>query len=150
MSILLINPAIDLWERGEHTGTFRGFAYSYVTGAKALRHFWTNANFLASLESSAGQLARSLDSLKQEFSAHISAVRQIGLLAGVQLPTREFAGQLQQNCFKRGLIVEFVGSEHNVMKLLPPLTISAAELEEANHILRDALHATVHSIADAA
>ncbi|HEX7288645.1 MAG TPA: diaminobutyrate--2-oxoglutarate transaminase [Candidatus Angelobacter sp.] len=150
MSILLINPALDLWERGEHTGTFRGFTYSYVTGAKALRHFWTNASFLAGLESSASQLAHSLDSLKQEFSAHVSAVRQLGLLAGVQLPTREFAGQLQQNCFERGLIVEFVGSEHNVMKLLPPLTISAGELEEATCILRDALHATVRGTADAA
>jgi diaminobutyrate-2-oxoglutarate transaminase len=151
MSILLINPELDLWERGEHTGTFRGFAYSYVTGAKALRHFWANPDFRTGLESSSRHLARSLDSIKQEFSSHIQAVRQIGMLAGVQLPTREFAGNLQQNCFKRGLIVEFVGSEHNVMKLLPALTISSAELELATQILRDALDATVRSdTADAA
>ena len=49
MSVLLINPALDLWERGEHTGTFRGFTYSYVTGAKALRHFWADELFRAQL-----------------------------------------------------------------------------------------------------
>jgi diaminobutyrate-2-oxoglutarate transaminase len=150
MSVLLINPALDLWERGEHTGTFRGFTYSYVTGAKALRHFWADELFRAQLESSTQKLAESLESLKAEFSSQMLAVRQLGLLAGVELPNRDFAARLQQNCFKRGLIVEFVGSEHNVMKLLPALTINAAELDEATSILRSALRATASSAANAA
>lgn len=143
MSILLINPAVDLWERGEHTGTFRGFAYSYVTGAKAMRHFWSSPDFLAQLESSSSQLSCIIESLKQEFSSHVLATRQIGMLAGLQLPGREFASALQQNCFKRGLVVEFVGPEHDVMKLLPALTITSQELDLGGSIIRDALRATI-------
>ena len=146
MSILLINPALDAWERGEHTGTFRGFTYSYVTGAKALRHFWTNLDFQDDLESLSRHWARSLESLKQEFTDHILAIRQLGMLAGVQLSSRAFAGSLQQNCFLRGLIVEFVGSEHDVMKLLPALTITHDEIDIATDILRNALEDTIRSL----
>jgi diaminobutyrate-2-oxoglutarate transaminase len=44
MSILLIAPHLDVWQPGEHNGTFRGFNYSFVTGRKrssisgAIRH----------------------------------------------------------------------------------------------------------------
>jgi diaminobutyrate-2-oxoglutarate transaminase len=146
MSILLINPALDAWERGEHTGTFRGFAYSYVTGAKALRHFWTNQDFLSDLESLSRHWTRSLESLKEEFPGHVLAIRQLGMLAGVALSSRNFAAGLQQNCFRRGLIVEFVGPEHDVMKLLPALTITHEEIDFATGIIRNALEDTIHNM----
>ncbi len=146
MSILLMNPNLDAWERGEHTGTFRGFTYSYVTGAKALRHFWTNQNFLSDLDSLSRHWTNSLESLKEEFPAHVLAIRQLGMLAGVELSSREFAASLQHHCFQRGLIVEFVGRDHNVMKLLPALTITHEEIESATGILRDALEGTIQTM----
>jgi diaminobutyrate-2-oxoglutarate transaminase len=146
MSVLLMHPDLDAWAPGEHTGTFRGFTYSYVTGAKALRHFWTNPDFLADLESLPRQMAEALHSLQQEFSDHVLAIRQLGMLAGMQLPNSEFADSLQRNCFNRGLIVEFVGPEHNVMKLLPALTISSGEMAAAMGILREAIQDSILSL----
>ena len=68
------------------------------------------------------------------------------MLAGVALSSRNFAAGLQQNCFRRGLIVEFVGPEHDVMKLLPALTITHDEIESATGIIRNALEDTIHNM----
>jgi diaminobutyrate-2-oxoglutarate transaminase len=91
-------------------------------------------------------MAEALHSLQQEFSDHVLAIRQLGMLAGVQLPNSEFADRLQRNCFNRGLIVEFVGPEHDVMKLLPALTISPGEMAAAMGILREAMQDSVLSL----
>jgi diaminobutyrate-2-oxoglutarate transaminase len=139
MSILLIDPALDQWGPGEHTGTFRGFTYSFVTGAKALRHFWGNSDFVCSLSAASAQLQTALQSLKDDFSLQILDVRQIGMLAGIKLRDSEFAVDVQRNCFDRGLIVESVGPDDDTLKLLPPLTISSQELASGIAILRESL-----------
>jgi diaminobutyrate-2-oxoglutarate transaminase len=139
MSILLIDPTLDQWERGEHTGTFRGFTYSYVTGTKALRHFWTNSDFISSMSLISSQLKESLESLKQEFAGHVLEIRQLGMLSGIKLLNSALVASTQRHCFKRGLIIEYVGPNSDTLKLLPPLTISAGELRSGVSILREAL-----------
>ena len=61
---------------------------------------------------------------------------------GIDLGQRggpERAQEVQRRCFERGLIVELCGRHDEVVKLLPPLTTTVAELEEGCGILRDAL-----------
>jgi diaminobutyrate-2-oxoglutarate transaminase len=139
MSILLIDPALDQWDRAEHTGTFRGFTFSHLTGAKALRHFWTSPDFISVLAANGVQLGAGLASLKSEFSGHIHETRQLGMLAGIKLLSASFTKDVQRNCFDRGLIIEFVGPQRDTLKLLPPLTIGSEDLAAGLSILRDAL-----------
>ncbi|MDN5939326.1 MAG: diaminobutyrate--2-oxoglutarate transaminase, partial [Salinisphaera sp.] len=40
LAIVMIRPDLDLWDPGEHTGTFRGNNHAFVTGAAALNEYW--------------------------------------------------------------------------------------------------------------
>ncbi|MGH3940443.1 MAG: diaminobutyrate--2-oxoglutarate transaminase [Pseudonocardiaceae bacterium] len=42
MSMVLIRPHWDVWQPGEHNGTFRGNAHAFVTASVALRKFWSD------------------------------------------------------------------------------------------------------------
>lgn len=143
MSLLLIHPALDQWQRAEHTGTFRGFTFSYVTGAKALRHFWAGPDFSASLTALSTRLGKGLAALKEEFSGHILETRQLGMLSGIKLSSSSLTVEMQSRCFEGGMIVESVGPQRDTLKLLPPLTISPEELDSGISILRDALKKSV-------
>lgn len=41
MALLLVRPELDAWQPGEHSSTFRGFNPAFVTGAAALRTYWS-------------------------------------------------------------------------------------------------------------
>jgi diaminobutyrate-2-oxoglutarate transaminase len=145
MSLLLINPALDIWSPGEHTGTFRGFNYAFVTGAAAMRHFWQDPQFLRSLDARSGQMKEFLDLLAREFQTQIPVVRHVGMVAGIKLPGPEFASRLLHACRDRALMVETVGPGDDTLKLLPPLTVSREELDTGLNILWDAFIAVSRS-----
>src|SRR5690606_29528172 len=42
MAITLIRPELDIWEPGEHNGTFRGISPAFVTAAESIRTYWAD------------------------------------------------------------------------------------------------------------
>jgi diaminobutyrate-2-oxoglutarate transaminase len=44
MSLVLIRPEIDIWQPGEHTGTFRGNNLAFITATQAL-NYWQDDIF---------------------------------------------------------------------------------------------------------
>lgn len=42
MALTLLKPHLDIWEPGEHNGTFRGNNLAFVTARAALEHYWNN------------------------------------------------------------------------------------------------------------
>ncbi|MGH8975062.1 MAG: aspartate aminotransferase family protein, partial [Acidimicrobiia bacterium] len=66
-------------------------------------------------------------------------VRGVGLMIGVELADREDAEAVQARCLAAGLIVLICGPGENVLRLIPPLTVTDAEMEQALSILVDAL-----------
>jgi len=49
LTIVLIKPELDIWQPGEHTGTFRGNSLAFVSAAKALE-YWKNDGFSNSIK----------------------------------------------------------------------------------------------------
>jgi acetylornithine/N-succinyldiaminopimelate aminotransferase len=47
------------------------------------------------------------------------------------------AKEVQQNCTKAGLLINAIGD--NILRLLPPLTVSDSEIDEGIHIIKDLL-----------
>jgi 4-aminobutyrate aminotransferase len=62
-------------------------------------------------------------------------VRGVGLMIGVELRDAAVAADVQQRCLADGLIVLTCGPGENVLRLIPPLTISDDELEHGLGIL---------------
>ncbi len=139
MSLLLIKPELDIWEPGEHTGTFRGNQLAFVGGAAALEYREIN-----NLE----QEVKSKESFLREFLleeiATISEkinVRGIGLIWGIDVAKfggKDYAKKISSRCFELGLIVERVGRNDTVIKILPPLNIDMCTLEQGCAIIKQA------------
>jgi diaminobutyrate-2-oxoglutarate transaminase len=140
MSLLLIKPEFDLWEPGEHTGTFRGYQLAFVGGTAALEY-----REIMGLEKEVSVKASFLKTFLEEAIAPLSLhieIRGIGMIWGIDLAKfggESFAKKVASRCFELGLIVERVGRQDTVLKLLPPLTIEIPILQKGCSILRQAL-----------
>ena len=132
LALTLIRPEHDVWSRGEHSGTFRGFDLALVTARASLDQYWAG-----------GDLARSTAALGQEALEHLRAalapadipVRGRGLAIGIELPGREWANRVSRTAFEAGLLVETCGTKGQVVKLIPPLTITPKDLRTGLDIL---------------
>jgi len=142
MAMNLIRPEIDCWKPGEHSGTFRGNGAAFVTGAAALR-FWENSDFSERVSRMGAKVRGGLTAVQTRFGDVAITVRGRGLIYGVDAGCPETNLRIARDCFRRGMIVERCGAERNVLKLLPPLTISEAELEQGLEILGGAVRAAV-------
>jgi len=139
MSLLLVRPEIDVWEPGEHTGTFRGNNLAFVTAAVALRH-WKDDTFSAEIKAKAKSAQRMLEKMLTDLGSQTGArVRGRGLIQGIEFADKGLARDVARNAFERGLIIETCGPDNAVLKILPPLTISEEELDHGILIISDSL-----------
>ena len=136
MALTLIKPEIDDWEPGEHNGTFRGHNPAFVTGTKALRTFWADDELEKNIAARSEQQHARLEVIAG--LAEGSEVRGRGLLSGVAFRDLEAADQIAAAAFQRGLMIETSGSADEVIKVMPPLTITEQQLAEGLDVLEDA------------
>lgn len=139
MAITLLKPEHDVWNPGEHNGTFRGNNLGFVAATEAL-HYWGNED----LEKQVGEHAKTISSflgrMASRYSGKISEIRGRGLIQGLVFKDSSDAGKLCGACFEKGLIMETSGPNDEVAKLMPPLTIEASVLKEGLDKIEAALH----------
>jgi diaminobutyrate-2-oxoglutarate transaminase len=145
MALTLLRPELDLWAPGEHTGTFRGNQLAFVTGRVAIDLFETEA-IEACTDANASLIESQLHDEMIQLDARLE-IRGIGMIWGVDTaaidPTGGLARLISQLCFDDGLIIERVGRNDTVLKILPPLTITREELVEGLEILVAATRAAL-------
>lgn len=136
MSLVLLKPEHDVWQPGEHNGTFRGNNFAFVTAAEAIRRFWSGGSFCEGLRLSAriGELGAALNCLAEAHPDDMH-VEGRGMMMGLAFSDPKLAKSVQKDCFSRGLIIELCGPRDEVLKLLPPLNISAADLEQGLEVI---------------
>ncbi|MET9465110.1 diaminobutyrate--2-oxoglutarate transaminase [Streptomyces sp. NPDC006544] len=139
MALLLIKPELDIWRPGQHNGTFRGNQLAFVAATAALRHYWSDGAFAEQVVKKGALVQECLERrVEGRFGAE---VRGLGLMYGIDLspvPGLE-ASKVSRLCFERGLIVETCGRDGEVLKLLPPLTISQVTLSTGLDIIISAI-----------
>jgi diaminobutyrate-2-oxoglutarate transaminase len=133
MALTLIKPELDQWEPGEHNGTFRGNNPAFVTATTALRTYWSDDL----LEKSTLSRGEQLGTVLQELADRIPGVeaRGRGLARGLAFDQPELAGKVCAAAFARGLLMETSGPQGEVVKLLPPLTLTDEELTQGVELL---------------
>ena len=141
MALTLFRPELDVWEPGEHNGTFRGHNPAFVTGTAALRTFWADEVFAKELGERIVQLRSGLQEIADRHEG--AAVRGRGLLTGIVFPEPDTAGKVAAEAFGRGLLVETSGPESEVVKVMPALNIDSDLLAQGVAILAEAT-AAVH------
>jgi diaminobutyrate-2-oxoglutarate transaminase len=146
MALTLIKPEHDVWGPGEHNGTFRGNNPAFVTGTAALREYWADDT----LERSTLAKGERVEAVFAELAAASQAVELTpkgrGLARGLQFAQPELAPKVCAAAFERGLLMETSGPTDEVMKILPALTITDAELEEGLAIVGESVRAVIEGV----
>jgi len=143
MSLTLFRAELDVWQPGEHNGTFRGNNPAFVTASAALREFWADSVLENQTQERGLLFEEKLGELAARHAACVAALRGRGLVWGLAFREPRIARQVADAAFARGLLVETSGSYDEVVKLMPPLTSTDEELAEGLGILRDAVTSAV-------
>ena len=139
LALVLIKPELDIWEPGQHTGTFRGNQLSLIAGKAGLEMI-AETDLLAQVQRK-GQLVDKY--LTEEILPLDGRIRHrgIGLIWGVDFSAfpADTTKRLVGACFRNGLIAERVGRNNEVLKLMPPLTITDEQLMKGLALLKKAI-----------
>lgn len=157
LAVVVYDERLDVWEPGAHTGTFRGNQLAMTAGLATLRYMTEHE-----IPAHAERMGRRLrDRLRGLADGHpfVGDVRGRGLMLGVEVvdPDRQDrwgrpahdgcrASRIQQECFRRGLIIELGGRHGSVLRFLPPLTVTPAEVDA----IADVVTAAIGAVTDAA
>ncbi|ODR02731.1 aspartate aminotransferase family protein [Mycobacterium intermedium] len=152
IAVLVIRRKFDVWGQGAFTGTFRGNTLAFAAASAVLRYA-TRCNLGEHVTDMGVRLARGLTAIAGQDASIIGDVRVVGLMAGVEIidpgaerdargtgvPAPKLAAAVQAACLESGLIVEIGGQYSNVVRFLPPLTITDTEIEEVLDRFHDAV-----------
>ncbi|MDK4717629.1 aspartate aminotransferase family protein [Rhizobium sp. CNPSo 4039] len=111
---------------GSHGTTFGGNPLACAVADAVINEVTTNG-FLDQVKERGRQLADGLVSLVRRYPSVLTEARGIGLMQGLKIvgPNTAF----EETCLAHGLIV--LVAADNVVRLLPPLTVTALEITEA-------------------
>jgi diaminobutyrate-2-oxoglutarate transaminase len=139
LALTLIREDLDVWEPGEHTGTFRGVDPALVAATAALRAYWSDDALQRSSLRRGAMIAATLATVCQDTPGESISARGRGMIHGLAFERAEQAADVSAAAFQLGLLVETCGPGNGVVKLLPPLTIDDDELQEGLDRLRQAV-----------
>lgn len=133
------------WATGSHGGTYGGNPVCCAAGLATI-------DVLRSIESELPEKASHLRHLLDKRLSdhpHIGDIRGSGLMIGIELvkdrtanlPYPELLATIMAECREQNLMVVSCGIHGNVLRLMPPLTISLDELDIGVGILADVLNA---------
>jgi acetylornithine/N-succinyldiaminopimelate aminotransferase len=125
-----------VFEPGDHGSTFGGNPMSTAAGLHVLTRV-AEGGVLANVNERGDQLERALLSLEDRYPV-VKGVRGKGLLRGLELK-QEIAADVVTAAIERGLLTNAVRPD--VVRLMPPLNVSADEITEAVAIVEQALAA---------
>ena len=146
-ALVLMKPELDLWEPGEHNGTFRGYQLSMVAAKAGLELM---------LEERVEEQVRQKERIIAQYMEEIRALapgkvetRGIGFVWGVDLARCDgnapgsASKKVLDESFQNGLIVERVGRGNSVVKVMPALLIDEGTLRRGLEILKEAVRKAV-------
>ncbi|WP_122860459.1 aminotransferase class III-fold pyridoxal phosphate-dependent enzyme, partial [Pseudomonas viridiflava] len=155
LAVVVYRQWLDTWLPGAHAGTFRGNQMAMATGSAVMRYLKEH-NICEHATAMGARLVAHLRELQRDFP-QLGDIRGRGLMLGVELVdpagTRDAQGHppvfarlaplIQRECLKRGLILELGGRHGSVVRFLPPLVITAEQIDEVAGIFGRALNAAV-------
>jgi acetylornithine aminotransferase/acetylornithine/N-succinyldiaminopimelate aminotransferase len=131
---MLAGPKVaETFQPGDHASTFGGNPLASAAGL-ATAEVMTSDGFLENVRELSGYIFSRLEEAKSRH-AFIKEVRGLGMLIGIEFDSP--VGKIVAECVERSLIVGTAGE--NVLRLLPPLTTTREEIDEAFNIIEPVL-----------
>jgi len=136
IGMVMCKEGASAFAAGEHGSTFGGNPLACAAGYATVKYILDN-DICGHVRRVGRYLEDRLLELKGRHAC-VSQIRGRGLLLAVEFD-REMAGQVLTACLEKGLLVN--PFKPNALRLMPALTVSAAEIDEAVGILDGALSA---------
>jgi 4-aminobutyrate aminotransferase len=137
---------METWKPGTHGGTFGGNVIACAAGVATIAAI-QEENLIENARARGQQLMTGLRHLQEE-SPRLGDVRGLGLMVGVEFtaadgaPDKTAAKQVVHECLDQGLMLLTCGPWDNTIRLIPPLTVSEAEIQEGLEIFAAAVRNT--------
>ena len=136
LSVVLVKPELDIFNPGEHNGTFRGFQLSMVS-AKAGLEFMLNNKIEDEVKRKEKIVSDYLDKNIKPLLKDNMEIRGIGLIWGIDFKDGKLSRQVLDKCFENNLIIELAGRCDSVLKIMPALTIEDELLIKGLDIIKE-------------
>jgi len=143
MAITMIRPDLDIWEPGEHNGTFRGNNHAFVTAVSALNKFWRDDAFEKDTLRKGEHMRKRLHEIVDSHASFNAEVRGRGMFIGVDCEDADIAGDIVAECFNRKLLMETAGPRDSVIKFMQALTTTDADIDKGLDIVAASVQAVL-------
>jgi len=151
MACVIYDKKLDTWHPGAHTGTFRGNQLAMRLGQISME-MMKKDNICAHVLEVGGQFMEGFIKLQTETKS-IGDIRGKGLMIGIEFvdylskPNHmgshgadgDLALSIQRLCFEKMMIIERGGRHGATLRILCPLIIKKAEVDEALRIFGEAV-----------
>jgi len=138
--IVATHAVMSKWNAGEHGTTFGGNAVACAAAVAVIETLRTEH-----LPERAAALGKHVLERIGGWAAgipEVGDVRGLGLMIGIEFmraaaPAPDIASRVQRRCLERDLLLLTCGIDDNVIRLLPPLTITEEDLDAGLDILEE-------------
>ncbi|KIK01219.1 hypothetical protein K443DRAFT_99044 [Laccaria amethystina LaAM-08-1] len=140
----------DKLKPGSMGGTYAGNAVS-CAAAVAVADVFREENILANVQARSTELFSALNALKYDpnLRPHILDVRGRGLMVGVEFASppppsspANMASRVAARCIEKGMLI-LTTSVYQVIRFIPPLNVSKADLAKGSQIFAEAVREVV-------
>lgn len=141
-AIVAKTEIMEKWTEGTHGGTYGGNPVACAAALAVIEVLEGGMldNALAMGEYFKAELAK-----LSLYYPHIREIRGLGLMIGMEFmtldghPDIESVTKLQKKALEKGLILLTCGTERNIIRFIPPTTVTKEEMDEALEIIRSSL-----------
>jgi 4-aminobutyrate aminotransferase len=134
---------MEKWIPGSHGGTYGGNAVAAAAAVATIRAM-REEDMPGNAAQRGSQLVDGLLKLQSQYPS-IGDVRGMGLMVGVEFrtpdgkPDKDTAKAVVHACQKQRMLLLTCGAYDNVIRWIPPLVVSAAEIAQGLGIFEEAL-----------
>jgi putrescine aminotransferase len=121
-----------------HTSSYAGSDIGCVVALAVLDQI-TEPGFLERVQEMGARLHAGLAAIDRESPGWLREVRGRGLMFGIEGPDDHAGFELSRACLRRGVLAIAALNRPSTMQLMPPLIVSAEEIDEILAVLADAV-----------
>lgn len=121
-----------------HLSTFGGSDLGCIVGLAAIDYIQKN-NLAEHAEKMGLRFRQGFDSMLEKYNGLLLEVRQKGLMMGLQYTNESIGPRMTKKLSERGVIAVYTGNDPSICRLMPPLVITAEEVDFVLNALEDAM-----------
>lgn len=132
------------WPLGSHATTYGGNPIACRAGLATLE-ILKEENLLQNAKEVGAYAAKQLDQLKVKYPV-IGSIRAVGLMIGIEIvhpesgePDGELAMNILDRALEEGVLFYFCGNKGEVIRMIPPLTVTKEQVDDGLLMLGRAL-----------